>query len=143
MTIAIDPPGILVACDSPPIRLEIRGLLRAHEFQVHMAQNGRDCIAAMKENAPDLVLLEAVEQVWDGVEVCRVVKSDPEFMEIPTLILTPEGDVDARLRALRAGAEDALAKPFEKEELLARIGVLLKAGELMRRLRKVRFCSGV
>jgi CheY-like chemotaxis protein len=125
---------VLVADDSLTVRMEIRDLLEAHGYEVCLVRNGRECLDFLEEEMPDLVLLDLVMPEIDGIEVCKRVKSAERTMEIPVLLLTAAGDIEDKVRGLKAGAEDYLTKPFEEAELLARIASHLRIKELIYQL---------
>jgi two-component system response regulator MprA len=86
--------------------------------------DGVEALSAVRREAPDLVILDVMMPGVDGLGVCRVIRADG--MRVPILMLTAKVEVDARVEGLDAGADDYLAKPFELDELLARLRALLR-----------------
>jgi DNA-binding response OmpR family regulator len=120
------PARILVVDDA----LENRELLGAHlthaGYDVLMAADGQEALAAVAAQTPDLILLDVMMPVLDGYEVCRRLKSNEQTAFIPIVILTALQDLDFRLRGIELGADDFLTKPFNHLELLTRVRSLLR-----------------
>lgn len=117
---------LLVADDEPALRDMVGDLFRAAGFAVRTAHSGAAALAEIRRSPPDLAVLDYRMGRPDGFEVCSQVKGDPRLEHIPVLILTGEGEVDHRVRAFEAGADDFLAKPFDPRELLGRVRAMLR-----------------
>ena len=115
---------ILVADDDPAVRESLRRSLSFNGYEVTLASEGTEALAAAGDPAPDLVLLDVNMPGMDGLEVCRRIRASGS--DIPVLILTARVEVGDRVLGLDAGADDYLPKPFALEELLARIRALLR-----------------
>ncbi len=126
---------ILVVDDSLTIRMQIRDLLMENGFEVLLAENGTACLETAEADPPDFILLDIIMPDMDGIEITGKLKSDPRFEDTPILILTTEADVENKVRGLNAGADDYITKPFEIEELLARINVAARNKALQDELR--------
>jgi two-component system response regulator MprA len=117
------PPRLLVVDDEPSITSFLRmGLVRAG-YHVEVAADGLEALRAASGERFDLVVLDVMLPGADGVEVCRRLRGDPD---ICILMLTAADAVAQRVAGLEAGADDYLAKPFDFEELVARIRALLR-----------------
>ncbi len=114
---------VLVVEDDEDIADVLRRSLRQEGHEVRSATGGADALRQAVEFVPDLVVLDLGLPDIDGVEVCRRLRSDGD---VPILILTARTDTEDRVEGLDAGADDYLAKPFEREELLARMRALLR-----------------
>lgn len=118
------PVRILVADDDPAVRESLRRSLSFNGYEVALAANGPEALAASSSAAADLVLLDVNMPGIDGLEVCRRIRASGN--EVPVLILTARVEVGDRVLGLDAGADDYLPKPFALEELLARVRALLR-----------------
>jgi signal transduction histidine kinase len=120
------PARILVVDDTPEIQELLQIHLETEGYQVLVAGNGQEALAAVAAEAPDLILLDVLMPVVDGYEVCRRLKADEETAFIPIVILTALQDLSHRLRGIELGADDFLTKPFNHLELLTRVRSLLR-----------------
>ena len=118
---------VLVVDDEPQIVRGLKVILRAAGYDVRAAATKREALDAIAARAPDALVLDLVLPDGSGVEVCREVR---EWSSLPILVLSAVGDEREKVRALDAGADDYVTKPFGNEELLARLrAVLRRAGE--------------
>lgn len=107
--------------------LDMRYLLRTHlsaEFIVEEAENGEQGMLLIEKVKPALVLLDIMMPGMDGYEVCRKIREDHH--DLPILMLTAKSDVKEKIHGLTIGADDYVTKPFDPEELVARIHALLR-----------------
>jgi pilus assembly protein CpaE len=102
------------------------GVLKADGFEVAAAVNGEEALAAIGPAQPSLAILDVMMPDMDGYELCRRLRQRPDTANIPIIILTGLTELDERLKAFEAGADDFIAKPFQPKELLARVKVLLR-----------------
>ena len=114
---------ILVVDDEPNIIATVAPLLRARGYEVFSAMTGRAALEAVERDKPDLLVLDLGLPDLDGAEVCRRVR---ETSGIPILVLSARGAEGDKVKALDAGADDYVTKPFGTEELLARIRAALR-----------------
>src|SRR5215218_7971883 len=114
---------VLVIEDDAEIADVLRRFLRQEGHEVRTAADGDEALPAAAEFVPDLVILDLGLPGLDGVEVCRRLRSDGD---VPILILTARTELDDRVEGLDGGADDYLVKPFELQELLARVRALLR-----------------
>jgi two-component system response regulator MprA len=114
---------VLVVEDDEAIADVLRRTLRQEGHEVRSSADGVDALRAAEEFVPDLVILDLGLPGLDGVEVCRRLRAESD---VPILILTARTDLDNRVEGLDSGADDYLAKPFERQELLARLRALLR-----------------
>jgi len=114
---------VLVVDDERAIRRFLRASLDAHGYTVLEAGTGKEALAAVVHDRPDLILLDLGLPDMDGVEVTRKLR---EWTRIPIIILSVHEGEDAKVEALDAGADDYLTKPFFIGELLARMRVTLR-----------------
>jgi DNA-binding response OmpR family regulator len=120
---------ILVAEDNPKQAELIGAYLRRESHEVTWVADGRAVLDACREHRPDLVVLDVMMPVLDGVTVCRVLRAESA---IPILMLTARTAEDDMLRGLDAGADDYLTKPYSPRELVARVRALLRRSGALR-----------
>lgn len=94
--------------------------------EVVTAVNGADALQQIAQAVPDLILLDVMMPEMDGIELCRRLRADERTRGVPILMLTALDQVSDRTRGFLAGADDYLAKPFDRGELLARVRRMLE-----------------
>ena len=117
------PGRVLVVEDDDAITDVLRRTLRQEGHEVRASADGVEALRAAEEFVPDLVILDLGLPGLDGVEVCRRLRAESD---VPILILTARSDLDDRVVGLDSGADDYLVKPFERQELLARMRALMR-----------------
>ncbi len=117
---------VLVVDDEENIQELIRLGLRYEGFQVESATDGQEGISAAQRLNPDLVILDLMLPGIDGLEVCRRLRANPTTQDVPILMLTAKDEVRDRVTGLDTGADDYLTKPFEFDELVARVRAILR-----------------
>ena len=117
------PPRILVVDDEPNILATLAPLLRSRGYEVSTAMSGRAALESVERESPDLIVLDLGLPDMDGVEVTRLVR---DGRLTPIVVLSARGAEGDKVRALDAGADDYVTKPFGTEELLARVRVALR-----------------
>ena len=126
---------ILVADDSMVVRAVLRRQLETDGHTVVEAVNGEEAIDACREYHPDVVLLDVEMPVLDGHATLARLKADPQLKDIPVVFLTGRVDTADVVNGLRLGAHDYLRKPFEANELMARVSAALRTKWLQDELR--------
>jgi two-component system cell cycle response regulator len=91
------------------------------EYEVLKAYSGEEALNKVKDNSPDLILLDIMMPGIDGYEVCERLKADPETSFIPIVMVTSLEKEEQKIKGLELGAEDYIVKPFSPGELLARV----------------------
>jgi two-component system, OmpR family, response regulator MprA len=114
---------ILIIEDDEAIQKVLQRVLSYEGYEVYKALNGQQGLNSARENRPDLVILDVMLPGMDGLEVCRRLRLGGAT---PILMLTAKDTIQDRVTGLDAGADDYLVKPFEVEELLARLRALLR-----------------
>src|SRR5215831_2577883 len=117
------PPHILVVDDEPNILATLAPLLRSRGYGVSTAMTGRAALESVERDNPDLIVLDLGLPDMDGVEVTRLVR---DGRATPIVVLSARCAEGDKVRALDAGADDYVTKPFGTEELLARVRVALR-----------------
>lgn len=132
-------PHILIVDDLPRNLQVLALLLDKGGYRVSMAMDGGQALDMVREEAPDLVLLDVMMPGLDGLEVCRRLKAEEASREIPVIFLTAKAELEDLQEGFRLGAVDYVTKPFRGGELLARVAThvsLKRALERERDLRK-------
>src|SRR3954447_8271703 len=114
---------VLIVEDDNEITDVLRRSLRHEGYDVKTAGDGVEALDLAADFVPDVVVLDLGLPRLDGIEVCRQLRSDGD---VPILILTARAETDDRVAGLDSGADDYLVKPFERQELLARVRALLR-----------------
>ena len=117
---------VLCVDDNEDMRLMVREILQSAGHEADLAPDGLSALASIQEREPDLLVLDLVMPGMNGLDVCRAVKLNPFTARIPVLMLTARGDIEHKVAAFEAGADDYLAKPFDPRELRSRIVALLR-----------------
>ena len=115
---------VLVADDDRAIREALVRVLDLEGYVVTSASDGATALRLVDDDKPDVVVLDVMMPGIDGLTVCRVVRADKN--RVPILMLTARTETSDRVAGLDAGADDYLPKPFELDELLARLRALLR-----------------
>jgi two-component system OmpR family response regulator len=115
---------LLLVDDEENLRSMLTAALRHSGFAVETAATGRDALSLVPSVRPDLVLLDVMLPDLDGFEVCRRLRSDGS--RVPVLFLTARDATEDKVRGLTLGGDDYLVKPFSLDELVARVGALLR-----------------
>lgn len=125
MSATMDDTVLLVEDETDVVDL-LRYHLRKAGFKVLIANSGSEGLETVRQNRPDVVVLDIMMPGMTGLEVCRAMKADAELSKIPVLMLTAKSDVKDRVKGLETGAEDYVAKPFSPKEVVLRVQALLK-----------------
>ena len=119
-------PRVLVVEDESALVELLRYNLEQAGFNVSVAYDGEEALASVRDDAPDLVLLDWMLPLMPGIEVCRRLRRQTATANLPIIMLTARGEEGDRVRGLDAGADDYVAKPFSPTELVARIRAVLR-----------------
>jgi two-component system phosphate regulon response regulator PhoB len=119
-------PRVLIVEDEEPLTLLLRYNLEAEGYSVDSAGRGDDAEIMLREQVPDLVILDWMLPGLSGIELCRRLRLRPETQGLPVILLTARGEESERVRGLATGADDYVVKPFSVPELLARVRALLR-----------------
>ena len=119
-------PRVLIVEDEESLTLLLRYNLEAEGYTVDTAGRGDDAEIRLREQVPDLVVLDWMLPGLSGIELCRRIRVRPETQLIPVIMLTARGEEGDRIRGLETGADDYIVKPFSVLELLARVRALLR-----------------
>lgn len=118
---AASPPNILIVDDTPANLDLLSGMLRERSYRIRAAISGKLALQAALNEPPDLILLDINMPEMDGYEVCRRLKAEEKLKEIPVIFLSALTETMDKVKAFRAGGVDYVTKPFQLEEILARV----------------------
>ncbi len=113
--------NVLVVDDTPANLQLLAGMLKNHGYRVRPVNNGELALRAARIEPPDLILLDITMPEMNGYEVCRQLKADPQLADIPVLFISALTDTDDKTRAFQAGGVDYVSKPFQFDEVDARV----------------------
>jgi DNA-binding response OmpR family regulator len=116
---------VLVVEDQEEIAALIKFKLTSSGYDVIYAENGREGLESARANTPDLILLDVMMPVMNGVEMLKVLKADPDLKSIPVIMLTAQSSEPAVVGGFKLGADDYITKPFKTQEFVARVGAVL------------------
>lgn len=117
--------SVLVVDDEPMARTLLRLMLVRAGFDVSEAEDGYDALEKIKEEMPDLVILDVMMPGLDGFSVCRAVRESAPTAHLPVIMLSAKTDMDSVNRGLRAGANKYLTKPISPDELARQVRSVL------------------
>jgi len=121
---------VLVVDDLPLNRKLQKTYLNEVGYSVVLAQDGIEALRRVKEELPDLILLDVMMPKMDGFQVCRHIKNNIKTRFIPIIMVTALNEIESKIKGIEAGADDFICKPFNKLELLARVKSLLRIKHL-------------
>ena len=117
---------VLIVEDEEPLTLLLRYNLEAEGYDVDSVGRGDEADIRLREQIPDLVVLDWMLPGLSGIELCRRIRARTETERLPVIMLTARGEEGDRIRGLATGADDYVTKPFSVAELVARIRALLR-----------------
>src|SRR4030095_14972708 len=116
---------IVIVEDSPVQATLLRRMLVRYGYAVTLAKNGLEGLVRVRERKPALVISDIEMPHMDGYALCREIKSDEALRDVPVILLTSLLDPQDIIRGLQAGADNYVTKPYNEQELLARIAYVL------------------
>jgi len=114
-------PLILIVDDTPQNVQVLARTLEEGNYELAVATNGKDALAFVEREEPDLILLDVMMPEMNGYEVCRVLKKNEKTVNIPIIFLTAKRETDDIVKGFDAGGVDYIIKPFNSKELMARV----------------------
>ena len=134
------PSTILIVDDQPTNLKLLFSLLQESGFKVLVAKTGESAISKLQKVLPDLILLDVMMPGIDGFETCRRLKASAAEKDIPVMFMTALSESMDKIKGLNAGAVDYITKPFQQDEVLARIKSQLKLRKLQKQLSEQNIC---
>jgi pilus assembly protein CpaF len=117
---------VMIVDDRAKTAKALAEFLHMEGYQVAIANSGIEALERLKEEDPDLVLLDVMMPKMNGYEVCRRIKSNPDTLFLPVVLITALKEKEERVKGLRAGADDFISKPPDRHELLTRVRSLAR-----------------
>ena len=127
--------NIMVVDDQPANLRLLEDMLKVHGYKIRSFPRGRLALAAAAQNLPDLFLLDINMPEMNGYEVCQRLKTDPELSAVPVIFLSALHATEDKVKAFHSGGADYINKPFQVEEVQARIDTHLKLHQLQQVLK--------
>jgi CheY-like chemotaxis protein len=124
----VDRKHILIVEDCEEQGELLRHTLTKHGYHVRVAMNGREALAMMHRQTPNIVFTDIMMPEMDGFELCREIKKDPKLAHIPVILLTASWDMDTLMEGLESGADLHFFKPWDKGSLLSRTAEMVQKG---------------
>ena len=118
--------NILIVDDIPTNLKILGGILKGDGYKVRPVPNGLLALQAAEKERPDLILLDIMMPEMDGYEVCRKLKENPELVDVPVIFISALNDTQDIVKAFTSGGVDYITKPFQAEEVKARVATHLK-----------------
>jgi DNA-binding NtrC family response regulator len=131
-----EPEQILIVDDDPTNLHVLLQTLKGRGFKLLVARSGEDCLKTARSSAPQLILLDVVMPGIDGFETCRLLKEDPRTRDASVIFLSALDQAADKVRGFGQGAVDFITKPFQSEEVIARVETHLEIGRLRRALER-------
>ncbi len=116
--------SVLIVDDAPDTRTMLRILLEMFGFEVYEARDGQDALQKVEKNLPDVVVMDVMMPVMDGITTCKVLRQQPNFAHLPVIMLSGKVQKEAVEEGLAAGANVYLPKPVDTNELVNYIRAL-------------------
>ena len=115
------PKSVLVVDDETNILLCLEFLMKKEGYDVRVAHNGEEALAAIGTALPDLVLLDVMMPKRNGYDVCESIRANPEWRQMRVILLTAKGRDIEREKGMALGADDYITKPFSTQEVVQRV----------------------
>ncbi len=128
--------NILIVDDTPENLTVLRQILNEQGYRVRPALSGEIALKTIQADLPDLILLDIVMPGMDGYEVCAKLKADKATRDIPVIFISALKEIEDKMRAFSKGGVDYISKPFQAEEVLARVKTHITLYSLVNRLEK-------
>ena len=117
---------ILIVDDEADVTDLVAYHLKAKGYQVEAVNNPNNSLSTARAFAPDLVILDVMMPDLNGVQICRLLRADPQLKRVPVIFLTAKAEESDRIQGLETGADDYICKPFSTKELMLRVQALLR-----------------
>ncbi len=116
----------LLAVDDEQMNLNIIEDLLEADFDIHTVNNGRECLEHLNKTIPDIILLDVMMPELNGLDACKQIRANSNFKDIPVIFVSALASANERMNGYEVGGDDYLTKPFNEDELITKINLLLK-----------------
>jgi len=117
---------LLIVDDDPDIRDLISQILDPDKYELVLASNGQEALDEVHRQRFDLIVMDLMMPGMSGIEVCQLIKQEPDNLDIPIVMLTAKTGISDRIDGFMTGAEEYITKPFDPMKLEARIETILR-----------------
>ncbi|GAB6887518.1 hypothetical protein JCM13304A_10160 [Desulfothermus okinawensis JCM 13304] len=128
---------ILIVDDNVNNLQVLSNILLSNGYNIAVAERGKDVLSFIQKKIPNLILMDIVMPEMSGIEVCEILKQDHKTRDIPIIFISVHKDTFEKIKAFRAGGVDYITKPFQKEEVLARVNVHLELQRARQKLKTI------
>ncbi len=125
---------VLIIDDEPALLVGLSAYMKRAGYEVVTATNGNDGLKQIRENNPDVIICDVMMPTPNGFELRQLLSQDPDTVHIPFIFLTARGDREDKVMGIQSGADDYITKPFDREELIARVAAVLRRAEVSRQI---------
>ena len=125
-------PRVLLIDDEPMYFKMVERALKSQRFDIFYAKDGNEGLRNVTVTNPDVIIVDIRLPDMSGYDVAQRIRRDPRYKLVPIMFLTSQTDINEKLKAFESGADDYLIKPFQPEELVARVNLLVRRGEALR-----------
>ena len=126
----------ILIVDDQPQNIQLIGTLLRERYNLYVADNGENAIKIANDKKPDLILLDIMMPVLSGFDVCKILKSNTDTIDIPVIFLTAKNEAEDIVTGFKLGAVDYITKPFKREEVLIRVATQIKLKEAENELKR-------
>ena len=125
----MDKKKVLVADDDPDI-LDVIKITLGDDYEISEAHDGQEALDKARKLMPDLLLLDHLMPKMTGRQVCTILRNDVLLQHLPIIMITGKGELEDKVQGIEAGVDDYIVKPFEPEELVARVRMIMRRTEM-------------
>ncbi|HUG33813.1 MAG TPA: response regulator [Anaerolineales bacterium] len=129
---------VLLIDDEPFYFKLIRKTLKEAEYNLEYARSGNEGLAKISSFEPEMLIVDLKLPEMDGFQILERIRRDPKFSHVPVIVITAKDELSEKLKAFEMGADDYLVKPFQPEELVARMGILVRRGKAAQYVRDLK-----
>ncbi len=128
---------LILIVDDNVHNLQVLGnILQTEGYKIAVAERGEEALAFIKRKVPNLILLDIVMPGLDGIEVCQRLKGEEATRDVPIIFISVHKDTSEKMKAFQAGGVDYITKPFQREEVLARVSVHIQLQHIREELKR-------